>query len=323
MSHVELSCDIGKQRLWKLEAYLEIARTVLRSSRRPMSARGILASAYRADIVPHHLHGKQQHKTLQARLSEDILKNKRNSVFYRTEPGIFFLTEFQADPDIPDKYRVPFPARRRTRDLLRGPILAVDRSLVPTETVGTEAWDCLRELARSNHLYYRDPKERTQDIAFLWTFAMVFRGSQVLSYRVGRYRDDRDNFANKRTVGFSNVVHSNYRTLFNQDDFGIIDSAITATLTDLDISATLDFFNNESNRPRLDYMRLSDVEGGSPSYVAFIRLECPTWFEPTSRRLSLNDIGWLDLSTRPNHMEDFDPWSQMAIEKGYEASSPR
>ena len=100
-----------------VDAYLEIARIVLRAQGRPMGARSILAAAIKADILPKHLHGKTQQKTLQARLSEDILHAREASLFYRTEPGQFALKEFRADPDFPANWKVEFPARRRTRDL--------------------------------------------------------------------------------------------------------------------------------------------------------------------------------------------------------------
>ena len=105
-----------------MDSYLKIAEVVLRSAHRPMSAKAILDVAYKAGVVPTHLYGKTQKKTLQARLSEDILRHRDTSLFYRTEPGQFFLSEFLSDPTIPDDYKVPFPARRRTRDLKRSDI---------------------------------------------------------------------------------------------------------------------------------------------------------------------------------------------------------
>ena len=100
-----------------MDSYLEIAERVLKAARRPMTAKGILNAAYRAEIVPDHLHGKTQTKTLQARLSEDILHCKRDGRFFRTKPGYFFLTKFESDPIISDKFKDHFSARRRTRDL--------------------------------------------------------------------------------------------------------------------------------------------------------------------------------------------------------------
>ncbi len=58
-----------------LDNYLDIAQKVLKASRRPMTANAIMDAAYKAQIVPVHLFGATQHKTLQARLSEEILSN--------------------------------------------------------------------------------------------------------------------------------------------------------------------------------------------------------------------------------------------------------
>ncbi len=74
-----------------MDAYLHIAEEVLRLERRPMSARAMLVAAYRHNIVPSHLFGRTQHKTLGARLSKDILERREKSAFFRTAPGRFFL----------------------------------------------------------------------------------------------------------------------------------------------------------------------------------------------------------------------------------------
>jgi HB1, ASXL, restriction endonuclease HTH domain len=80
-----------------LDAYLQIAESILKIERRPLSARAILAAAYRHGLVPMHLHGNTQHKTLGARISEDIITLHDDSLFFRTAPGRFFLREFLTD----------------------------------------------------------------------------------------------------------------------------------------------------------------------------------------------------------------------------------
>ncbi len=108
-----------------MDAYLDIAVTILRAERRPLSSHAILAEAHRAGLVPPTLYGKTQHKTLGARISEDILSHRDRSRFFRTAPGRYFLREFLEDPSIPKEHRRPFPARRRIRELVRGPALAI------------------------------------------------------------------------------------------------------------------------------------------------------------------------------------------------------
>src|SRR3954451_24786115 len=98
---------------------------ILRAERRPLSPRAILAAACRSGLVPPHLFGKTQHKTLQARVSEDIIARREHSPFFRTAPGRFFLREFLADTSISEEFRRPVPTRRRIRELIRGPALAI------------------------------------------------------------------------------------------------------------------------------------------------------------------------------------------------------
>ena len=67
-----------------LDSYLNIAEAMLRDARRPLTAMEILELAYTSEIVPSQLHGKTQHKTMGARLSEDILLRRERSTFFRT-----------------------------------------------------------------------------------------------------------------------------------------------------------------------------------------------------------------------------------------------
>ena len=70
-----------------MDSYLDLAANVLRELRRPLDARQMLKTAYQLSIVPRNLYGKTQHKTLHARLAEDIRKQPTRSAFVRTGPG--------------------------------------------------------------------------------------------------------------------------------------------------------------------------------------------------------------------------------------------
>jgi hypothetical protein len=74
--------------------YLNIAENVLLKASRPLTPREILDFAFIDGLVPSHLHGHTQHKTLQARLSEDISHYLDQSRFFRTAPGRFFLRAY-------------------------------------------------------------------------------------------------------------------------------------------------------------------------------------------------------------------------------------
>jgi hypothetical protein len=297
----------------ELDVYLDIARTVLRSERRPLTPRAILALAYKAGIVSHRLHGKTQHKTLGARLSEDLVQLSDRSLFFRSEPGKYFLREFLTDTSLPEDYRRPVPTRRRFRELVLGDALALDEeALAAFDRDKPIAPASILELLHSKNCRYEDPRRRSESSVFFRAFVCVQRGHQLLTYRLGRYREDRDAFMHKRCIGFATLVHDFEHTLFNQADLGIVDAGVHATKVDLDIPDTAEAPSEDDHQGRLSHFIWASEKAGG-DLLAVIFYECPDWFEPTKRRLALNDIKWLDDPTSVNDLDDFDPWSQRVL----------
>lgn len=303
-------------------AYLELAVQVLSTERRPLSPRAILGEAYKLGIVPTNLHGKDQHKTLQARMSEDIVSKRERSRFFRTSPGKYFLRDFLDDDDMPDEYKQPFYSRRRLRELVREPVLAIMCAHVGQRTTETRTIDPtkVRQLLVNGFYAYVNPRQHKDDVLLVRPFVCVFKGSQVLTYRVGRYRDDRDNFMMKRSIGFSTLVTSHDQTLFNTKDAGILDAGVRATMIDLDMISHTDSYNQLIRKATLHQFVLSSEDSGSRDLLAVVSLRCPTWFEPFRRRLALNDLEWMDIRARVNDIDDFDPWSRSVLDAFYRKS---
>lgn len=296
-----------------MDSYLEIAQRVLRASRRPMSAAGILEAAYAAGIVPKHLYGRTQVKTLQARLSEDVLYSQ-NSAFFRTEPGYFFLNELISDPAIPDKFKKKFEARRRIRDLHVAPFLGVDENFVSSCSVDLmHDWgDFIDTADKCNALHYLSSKKETQGALIVWTFSVVRRGFEVLSYRTGRYRNDRDMFMDKRTIGFPGIISYHDFTLFSGSDYGARENSLNALKWDLDISAVAMHGGTLPDPKPLRPLRVRQ-DDKNDILLLVMSWDCPTWFEPTTRRLSLNDPRWLNLKAH-NNIDDFEPWTKATLD---------
>ena len=278
-----------------------------------MTAAGMLNAAYNAAIVPTHLFGRTQVKTLQARLSEDVLRS-HHSAFFRTEPGYFFLNELVTDSSIPARYKEKFEARRRTRDLHVAPFLAVDKHYV--SKCNAELMRDWREFARTaencNAIHYLQSKKENVAALVVWTFSIVKRGTEVLSYRTGRYRSDADAFANKRTIGFPGVVSFFDCTLFSIGDYGAKENALNAIVSDLDISAVAIHGEKLPDPEPCCTLRVRQEDNQEVLLVVMV-WSCPSWFEPTTRRLSLNDPCWLDLR-KHNNFDDFEPWTKATID---------
>ena len=304
-----------------MNSYLAVAQAILREEKRPLTARSILRLAYQRDLISSHLFGQTQHKTLQARLSEDILHRRDRSSFFRTEPGKFFLREFIGDASLPPNYRKEIRAHRRTRDLLRGPALAfskaVMRKVIGRKEVCDDA-EMLAAIPRKFDYHYIEPKAVPDDLCILWSVAAVRKGRCVLTYRPGRYRDNRDSFVQKRSLCFATLVKEDDRSLFDQDSMGITIAALTAVSTDLNVPVDHQFdtenlsssFSHELKCIIWDELRSGEV-------LAVIEVNAPDWFEPAQSRLSINDLRWMPLDSPPNDIDDFDPWSQSVLLKWF------
>lgn len=299
-----------------MDTYLQIAQEVLRLARRPLSPKAILTEGFVLEIVPPHLHGKTQHKTLQARISEDILTRRDRSPFFRTEPGKFFLREFITDTSLPLEFREPFISKRRTRELPTSHALSF--SLSDLAEIGEPATriskSAILSLAQRGRHTYVDPSAVDTDIAVLIAFVMVGRGEDVLSYRIGRYREHRASFLFKRTVGFTTYIDREDANLFSEGDWGIVEGGVTAARIDLDIPAVPAFPEHSTGGAWLSHFVLSHHAKAASQLIAVINFECPAWFEPMRRRLAINDLRWFPRNTRINQWEDFDPWSRSVLQ---------
>ncbi len=297
-----------------VDSYLSIAQNVLERARRPLTPREILREAYRFDLVPYHLHGATQHKTLQARLSEHIVEFRDNGLFFRTAPGRFFLRAFLHDESIPAEFRTPIVARRRVRELRRKEVLTVRKEALPPqlqEGAPLPAELLYTPLLNESFHYTSNLSLRSEDEVAVWSFVVVVRDTEVLTYRQGRYREDRDSFHQRRSIGFYAPVIRSDRGLFDQLDHGLVAGGLETLAIDLDLAADPSW---------QDLTRDAKLQG--MIYVAadqrldllgIVRLNFPKWFEPLTRRLAINDLAWQDLAVPTNHVEDYDPWSQAVL----------
>ncbi len=279
-------------------------------------------------MVPTHLYGRTQHKTLQARLSEDILDRRERSDFFRTQPGKFFLREFILDETIPVEHRVPILARRRKRELKARNALAIPATIYDSATSASAADRrdaVLAALSSRNYSYIENPSDIEHSKLAIWSFVAVMRDTCLLTYRHGRYREDRDSFFLRRSAGFYSPVVDTDSSLFDQQSCGIVTSGLQALCIDLDMPPEVVWDRLHSD-VLIDTFIVPDVTEGVATPVSHIDqpllavmiFKCPDWFEPLTRRLAINDLRWEDISRPLNNTADFDPWSQAVLARAHE-----
>jgi hypothetical protein len=303
------------------DAYLNVAEQVLLDSRRPLRPREIIDTAYAHQLLPWHLHGSTQHKTLHARMSEDVASNPALSRFFRTGPGVFFLQSFLEDPSIPTNYKEPYFARPRRRELRRERILTLDGfnqegSGVSDPFIGIKHLE--GQFARGRYRFIAPMElDRHPDGIAVHSFVLVFHGNTVLSYRCGKFFPDSAPLKGKRSIGLGGAVYASDPDMLFEDMFGIIGSGINELGYGIGLSKNLSEEARYGSRVKPCTAVLLPRSGGRPAVLhVVLAYECPPDFLPSKAALSVNDLRWLDICNPANTLDGLDLTSELLFTTG-------
>jgi len=276
------------------DSYLEAARAVLRARGKPLSAREIIREAKKYSLLAPHLHGATMHKTLQARLSEDILKHRFRSAFYRTSPVIFFLRELSNDPNISSKITNEFFAPRRQKSIRRQRVLCAPIQMVRNLPSSTKKVFLFLNLFGSEAASYVVKKiaNSNPNLAQLATFCTVIMNNKILAHRVGAYAASIDNSGHPTVLGFKSYVSEFDLDLLNDDLVGLRRNACRELLRFIFLSD--DSITDVDIMSRMRVTGMATVGNTVASITTFDANQFP--FELRGRRkpLDLNRPQWLD-----------------------------
>jgi hypothetical protein len=298
------------------DAYLNVAERVILTSRRPLRPREIIECAYADRLLPWHLHGTTQDKTLQARISEDVAGNREASRFFRTAPGVFFLRELVDDPLIPAAFKQPYHAPPRRKELRRERVLTFDRLGEAARTAPDPFVDVARlygEFEQGRYRYMTHAElARRPEAAVAHSFVLVFHGNSVLSYRCGKFSPETDPLRGMRSIGLGGAVYVSDQDMLFNDMFGIVASGINELGYGIGLSKHLSERARYRNEVLPCLAVLLSSAAARPAVVhVVLAYECPAEFPPTKAALSVNDLRWVDIRNPANTLDDFDETSRL------------
>lgn len=295
-----------------MDSYLAIARAVLAATRKPMSSAEILREAYLRDSVPDHLYGQTQHKTLQARLSEDILFHRQSSAFVRTSPGRFFLRTLQNDPNIPHEYKYEFPAPVRAEQLSNFRILCVTKKYLEHgvhEIKKSNDIDSILFDARHVHARHFDTDRELIQVCSL---AVIQSGDKVLlnSYPSSAFLG----LGAGKSVGLITRVKEGDLSLFDGTAYGVREAALRSIAETLSPPESVMLNLQDPTRTSLcGAIWLSD----RPSYrsmIAFIVIvNFGSEYDPSLRFGPLSGLKWVNGEQTDVDGTKYEPWSNELI----------
>jgi predicted NUDIX family phosphoesterase len=298
-------------------AYLDIAERTIRETGRPLHPKEMLKIASDSELIPQHLSGKTQYKTLAARLSTEIRTNEKKSPFLRTAANRFFLRDLMT----PNHQEYQAPKRQKT--LHNESVLTVsDAFLREASAIGifSNVPQFLQAISESDYLRYvvRKSAEKRFDIKQIISYALVFRRDHILTYRRGIFNNAADELQGKRSIGFGGHVTDEDLNLFDSAGLGIVENARRELCEELvfdgreqrhlDLPTSFSFLCGLNSYETIEARKHIAI-----SLVYF----CSNDFVPAKNEMSVNDLRWTCLNEQENNLDDFEPWSQDILQALY------
>lgn len=299
------------------DSYLEIAEKTIKEVARPLHPKEMLEIASKSGIMHDHLHGKTQYKTLAARLSTEIRKRGKKSPFFRTAANQFFLWELNKN-----KYS-EFEAPKREKTLHHENVLTIpDDYLRDKGAVGliSNISGLISDISHARNYQYlvRKDAEKCFDVKQFISYALIYRGGKILTYRRGVFSNAADELQGMRSIGFGGHVTDTDLNLFDTAGLGIIETARRELIEELLFERfELDYLDAPDRFKFLCGINTYETTEAKKHIAISVVYFCSNNFRPTKNELSINDLRWTSLSEPENNMDDFEPWSQTILKALY------
>lgn len=300
-------------------SYLKLAEQVLNLAQTPLSARQILAYAEEHSFLPTHLFGETMHKTLNARISEHIRYHKSSAKFFRTAPGVYFLHSLANAPSTPDSYKNVYLGEIRAKKIRKEDVLVIPRDIAEHKLNGQNipfVRDKFESIIDQFAFFADRANAETDDsIKQFVTFTVVHHGSNVLTYRRGKYTTTSDRLKGQRSVGFGGHINSEDFDLFLTGVESVFHNAARELLEELFIDEYARSTKGLSERFKpLGLINVDDTPDAEHHIAVVVAYSHSSMKLPRSGELSINQLEWVNTDHPLNDLSDFDLWSEMILQ---------
>lgn len=324
------------------QTYLRVAEIVLAKALTPLKAREIVDRGIEQGLFGDHVMSRTPEKSMQARLSIDILTRAQSSRFARTSKGLFTLrsklTESQGD----EADGVEYLAERRVLRTPREEVLCVTekgfRDVLTFQGVDTDSAEVLRRLLLPRNLAYvpRSEAESRDDAKQFITYVLVQCEQRLLFFKRSYLSRAAEFLRGSKCIGFGGHVSAADKDILSHSDHGLSWCARRELSEELRIPGraraaktqersrdsdqrTLKLFQNVPLE-RLAVLNDDSSEVGRRHVAVIYRAWLSDWDQVQRLQKgdsSIKGVGWIDLSKDTVDIAEFEYWSQLCLRKFY------
>jgi predicted NUDIX family phosphoesterase len=303
-------------------AYLKLAYQAILHRREPLTPTEMLQTASQEGFLPGHLYGATMHKTLSARLAENIRRESQQSVFYRTAPARFFLHSLATSADVPEAHKKVFRGNLRTKTIRKENVLVAPRGVLSRDLFGEYVPfnDLQFEDLYRNHCSFLDRRiaENDSSVKQFVTFTLVFYESNILIYRRGQFTTTSDLLKGQLSVGFGGHVNDKDFDLFNSGSGAFRSNAARELKEELFLDDIYKEQYEAAQRTKiLGYINVDGSPDAEHHIAVLVAFQHRDNSIPKKGELSINQLSWLDLNNIINDTSSFDLWSEIILKGLY------
>lgn len=217
------------------QTYLRVAEIVLADALQPLKAREIVDRGIERGLFGDHVLSRTPEKSMQARLSMDILNRASESKFIRTERGRFTLRSNvvrasstadsmgAADPITPYEY----VAERRVLRTPKEEVLCASeesfKDVLTFQGIDTDAPPILKPLLHEDSIAYvsRAEAEVRNDAKQFVTYVLVQCGQRLLFFKRSYLSRAAEFLRGSKCIGFGGHVSAADADILSMDDRGL------------------------------------------------------------------------------------------------------
>ncbi len=332
------------------QTYLRVAETVLGKSLVPLSAREIVERSIEQGLFGDHVMSRTPQKSMQARLSMEILNRGGDSRFVRTARGRFALrSSVESLINSPDVSSRPVPteyvAERRVLRTPKEEVLCIPevafRDVLTFQGIDTDATPILNRFLKIDSTIYvgRAEAETRNDAKQFITYVLVQCGQRLLFFKRSYLSRAAEFLRGSKCIGFGGHVSAADLDILSRSDYGLSSCARrelaeelqlpdstrskrahrTAVEIDHPNKATINLFQNVPLE-RLGILNDDSSEVGRRHVAIIYRAWLPDWNVVKKIQKgdsSIKGVGWIDLSKDTVDIADFEYWSQLCLRRFY------
>lgn len=296
-----------------------------------MRVQDIVAQAQDSGLFSNEMYSSTPQKSMQARLSMEIVRNGENSTFVRTGKGVFFLRDLlennaAATMDAGTLALKPTETITKYDAKPRRPRQTTENVLViPSDAcwmildyqglrVGTEAH--LDRLINSDIKHIsRTAAEETEAFKQVITYVLVTHNTRVLCFRRGRFNRAAQFLRGSLCIGFGGHVTDKDYSLFSSDDCGIRENAARELSEEIKVEGLAPAVRKE----KLEFLGLindNSTSLGRKHLAVVFRYEVPesdwaNWKDASKHEISINELKWINTENETLNLVEFEYWSQL------------